>query len=101
MLVCGEADTLWPACPMARQIVARSTASSGPPVTVLAYRDAGHCLFGPPISRDHPFDDRLGDNGGSADGNAAALADSWPQVTAFLRSTSSTARIGGNPLSGL
>ncbi|WP_296719624.1 acyl-CoA thioester hydrolase/BAAT C-terminal domain-containing protein [Erythrobacter sp.] len=84
LLVCGEAETMWPACPMSRQIAARSKARSGPAVTVLAYRDAGHFVFGPPIARDHPFYSRLGEYGGSTDGNAAARADSWPRVIAFL-----------------
>lgn len=85
LMVCGEAETMWPACPMARQVAARSKARSGPPVTVLAYRDAGHFVFGPPIARDHPFYDRLGTYGGSVAGNAAARADGWPRVVAFLR----------------
>jgi hypothetical protein len=89
MLVCGEAETMWPACPMARQVAARSTSRSGPPVTVLAYKDAGHFLFGPPIAKDHPFYPRLGEYGGSPAGNAAARANSWPQVIAFLRRTRS------------
>ena len=85
MLVCGEAETMWPACPMSRQVAARSAARSGPPVTVLAYRDAGHFGFGPPIARDHAFYPRLGEYGGSVAGNAAARADSWPKVVAFLK----------------
>lgn len=85
LLVCGEAETMWPACPMARQVAARSTARSGPPVTVLAYPDAGHLVFGPPIARDHAFYARLAEYGGSVPGNAAARADSWPRVIAFLR----------------
>jgi hypothetical protein len=85
LLVCGEAETMWPACPMARQVAARSVSRSGPPVTVLAYRDAGHFVFGPPIARDHPFRPRLGEYGGSVEGNVAARADSWPKVLAFLR----------------
>ena len=85
LLVCGEAETMWPACPMARQVAARSQSRSGPPVTVLAYRDAGHFVFGPPIGRDHTFYPRLGTYGGSVEGNAAARADSWPKVVAFLK----------------
>ena len=85
LLVCGEAETMWPACPMSRQVAARSKARSGPPVTVLAYRDAGHFVFGPPIPRGNPFYPRLGEYGGSVEGNAAARADSWPRVIAFLR----------------
>ncbi len=85
LLVCGEAETMWPACPMSRQVAARSKARAGPPVTVLSYRDAGHFVFGPPIARDHRFYPRLGEYGGSVEGNAAARANSWPQVIAFLR----------------
>jgi len=85
LLVCGEAETMWPACPMSRQVAARSKARSGPAVTVLAYKDAGHFLFGPPIARNHPFYPRLGAYGGSVEGNAAARADSWPKAVAFLR----------------
>ena len=85
MLVCGEAETMWPACPMARQVASRSQAKSGPPVTVLAYKDAGHFVFGPPIDRNHSFYPRLGEFGGTVEGNAAARANSWPKVIAFLR----------------
>jgi dienelactone hydrolase len=85
LLVCGEAETMWPACPMAQQVAARSKARSGPPVTVLAYKDAGHFVFGPPIAKDHPIYPRLGEYGGSPAGNAAARADGWPRVVAFLR----------------
>lgn len=87
LLVCGEAETMWPACPMARKVAARSKARSGPEVTVLSYKDAGHFVFGPPVSRDHRFYSRLGEYGGSVEGNAAARADSWPRVIAFLRRT--------------
>ena len=96
MLVCGEAETMWPACPMARQLASRSQQRSGPPVTVLAYNDAGHFVFGPPIPHDHDFYPRLGAYGGTVEGNAKARADSWPKVIAFLRQ----ARVDGpNPQS--
>lgn len=85
MLVCGEAETMWPACPMSRMVAARSRRRGGPPVTLLAYEDAGHLLFGPPIAPDHPFYQRLGSFGGSIAGNAEARADSWPKVLAFLK----------------
>ena len=85
LLVCGEAETMWPACPMARQVEARSKAHSGPPVTVLAYDAAGHLVFGPPIAPDHSFYPRLGAYGGSIEGNAAARIDSWPKVVTFLQ----------------
>lgn len=85
LLVCGEAETMWPACPMSQQVAVRSKARSGPSVTVLSYKDAGHFVFGPPVARDHHFYLRLGEYGGSVEGNAAARVDSWPRVIAFLR----------------
>ena len=59
----------------------------GPPVQVLAYADAGHLVFGPPIGPEEPFYERLGMLGGSVEGNAAARADGWPRVVAFLQET--------------
>ena len=85
MLVCGEAETMWPACPMSRAVQARAAERGGPPVHILAYPDAGHLVFGPPIPRDNPFYQRLAMLGGTVEGNAAARADSWPRVIAFLR----------------
>lgn len=85
LLVCGEAETMWPACPMSRALATRAAQRGGPPVEVLAYRDAGHLVFGPPVPRDHPFHGKLALYGGTIEGNAAARADSWPRVVAFLR----------------
>jgi dienelactone hydrolase len=48
LLVCGEQDTLWPSCPMARQVERRARERGGPPVRLLAYPDAGHSVFGQP-----------------------------------------------------
>lgn len=84
LLVCGEAETMWPACPMARMVRARSKSRKGPPVTILAYRDAGHFVFGPVIAPDQLFYKKLDTFGGTVAGNAFARADSWPQVVAFL-----------------
>lgn len=77
LLVCGEADSLWPSCPMARQLAKRD-----PRVTVLAYPDAGHGVFGPPVAADKAKG--LATLGGSGEGNNRARADSWPKVLAFL-----------------
>ncbi len=84
LLVCGEVDTLWPSCPMARQVEARAAANDGPEVTVLAYRDAGHAAIGVPVAADSPGYERLGGLGGSPDGNAAARDDGWPKLVGFL-----------------
>ncbi len=79
LLVCGEADTLWPACPMARRL--RSRAAN---VTVLAYERAGHSAFGPRLRDGHPdLSDRW--SGGTAAANNQARAQSWPLVIDFLR----------------
>lgn len=84
LLVCGEAEKLWPSCPMADQIVARAREQGGHAPTVLRYSDAGHGVMGAPFA-----DDSARANwsrmGGSEAGNAAARADSWPKVVAFLK----------------
>jgi dienelactone hydrolase len=85
MLVCGEAETMWPACPMSRMMQARVSARGGPPVQLLAYPDAGHLVFGPPIPAGNTFYSRLAMLGGTVEGNANARADSWPRIIAFLR----------------
>jgi uncharacterized protein len=84
LLVCGEDDTLWPSCPMARDVAARAQAKKGPPVTLLAYRDAGHAVLGLPVPKDDPRYPSLATLGGTPDGNAAARADAWPKVVAFF-----------------
>ena len=83
LLVCGELDALWPACPMAREMKQRASKPGGPSVRVLAYERAGHRVFGPPVPNpDHPSLKRWG--GEPADNNAAR-ADAWPKVIDFLR----------------
>lgn len=84
MLICGEADTLWPSCPMARQIADRARLHGAPEVNVLAYKDAGHANFGVPVPVTHPNFERLAALGGSAQGNAAARLDGWSKLVAFL-----------------
>ena len=81
MLVCGEADTLWPSCRMADEIAARRTAHGKPAPTILRYPDAGHGVFGPPPPMVIPA---LASLGGSAEGNRNARIDGWPKVLAFL-----------------
>lgn len=95
LLVCGEKDTVWPSCPMARAIEARATQArasraGGPGVTVLAYPEAGHQAFGMPIPADHPAFQMLAMTGGTPDANAAARADAWPKAMAFLSETLGT-----------
>jgi dienelactone hydrolase len=82
LLVCGELDALWPACPMSRQVNERAAKNDGPSVRVLAYERAGHRVFGPPVAPDHLSLRRWG--GKPADNNAAR-ADAWPKIVDFLR----------------
>jgi uncharacterized protein len=84
LLVCGEKDNLWPACTMARQLKARSAKERGPSVRVLAYPDAGHGVFGPPVSQSDARYARLARWGGTPEGMNRVRADAWPKVIAFL-----------------
>lgn len=84
LLVCGEQDSLWPSCPMANQVAARAE-QAGPKVKVLAFDDAGHFAFGPPISATSPFYPRLGGMGGTVEGNATARMQGWSATIQFLR----------------
>jgi uncharacterized protein len=84
LLVCGEKDEIWPACLMADQVKARAKAMNGPAVQVLAYDDAGHAVFGLPVEKTDERYQQLGTLGGSAEGNNAARADSWPKALQFL-----------------
>lgn len=66
-------------------MASRSTERDGPPIKILAYEEAGHFVFGPPVSSSSPFYPRLGAFGGTVEGNAAARDDSWPKVIGFLK----------------
>jgi uncharacterized protein len=87
LLVCGEADSLWPSCPMARQAVRRARERGGPRVTLLAYPDAGHAAFGQPWRESDPSYARLDSLGGTKEGNNRARSHGWPRVIAFLKAT--------------
>lgn len=85
LLVCGEEDTLWPSCVMARQVRARAAALNGPHVAVLAYTDAGHEAVGVPLSPRSPELGSLARWGGTTGGNNAARLAGWPQILDLLR----------------
>ncbi len=84
LLLCGEQDTLWPGCPMARQIEARAQAKGGPDVELRAFADAGHGVFGLPVAEGSPGYDRLSSLGGTTAGNAKARVEGWPAIVSFL-----------------
>ena len=86
MLACGEADALWPSCPMSDAVVSRLKAKGFRyPVQELKYAGAGHAAFGIPIPAGNPALATLQALGGDAAGNVAARADSWPKALDFLQ----------------
>jgi hypothetical protein len=71
-----------PTCPMSWQIEERLTEHRRPAPTLLAYKDAGHRVFGVPLPPDHP---RLAAGDVIARNINGVLADSWQQALAFLK----------------
>lgn len=92
LLICGEADTLWPSCKMADEIAARRAAHGKPRPTILRYPNAGHGVFGPPPPTALPA---LASLGGTPEGNLAARADAWPKSLAFLAARLKPGTAGG------
>jgi uncharacterized protein len=91
MLVCGQADTLWPSCPMSEQAAARLKAH-GRPVELLEYAEAGHTVFGPPVDPAVPYFRSIAPLGGTPEGVATARKDAWPKALAFLAAALKPAR---------
>ncbi len=85
LLVSGGADGSWPASKMARAMVAQMAAAGrAKHVQHLEYPEAGHLLFWgylPVVGADRNQGQIFG---GTAAGTAAARADSWPEIRAFL-----------------
>ena len=87
MLICGKADSLWPSCPMSEQVVDRLKAKGFKhPVELLAYDNAGHAVFGPPVPADSPHFANLGSLGGTPQGNEEAREDNWFRAMEFMDS---------------
>jgi dienelactone hydrolase len=97
LLICGNADQLWPSCAMADQLKARADKNGAPAVTILAYPDAGHAVFGVPVEKTNPNYDRLDSMGGTDDGNNAARTDAWPKTLQHLRAAFGTATAPPTP----
>ncbi len=85
LLICGEDDTLWPSCQMARMVEGRAKANSGPQVTILSYKDAGHGVFGTIVDPKKFSSSQLAFFGGSVEGNAKARQDNFPKTINFLQ----------------
>lgn len=80
MLICGRADQLWPSCPMAEDV----KRVMGKRAMILAYDNAGHAVFGPPVPTGSAGFRSLGSLGGTSEGNNRARTDAWPKVLRFL-----------------
>jgi dienelactone hydrolase len=91
LFVSGEADTMWPATPMAQIAEQRARDRGfGHRLVHLHYREGGHLcagIPGIPVATEtpaHPLTGVRYSLGGTQAGNARARADSWPRVVAFL-----------------
>lgn len=85
LLICGDADIVWPSCEMAKMIEARLVQHGKGAPTLLRYPKAGHGVFGPalpPGSDDARYWSAMG---GTERANMAARGDSWPKTVEFLR----------------
>lgn len=92
LLISGQADTMWPSTEMSNRVEARLAAHGfAHSVEHLAYVDAGHAVFGPPVAADNPGIQNATFVGGTVEGLVAARADEWPRVLAFLRASLATA----------
>lgn len=90
MLIAGEQDAQWNAVRQARNIAA-SREAVGLETELLIYPDAGHDLIGDGSSAREAHR-----SGGTPEANAAARADAWPRVVAFMaRSLAPTEPSGG------
>jgi uncharacterized protein len=84
LLICGARDRLWPSCSMADQIEDRANRMGGPMTKLLRYPEAGHGVMGAPALAADRDMKRFAELGGTAQANAAARADGWPKILAFL-----------------
>lgn len=86
LLICGEDDSVWASCPMARLIEERAR-KTGSNVTLLAYASAGHLGYGAPVEKSNPAYGKLSFLGGTVDGANAALVDGLARTKSFLAET--------------
>jgi dienelactone hydrolase len=85
LLISGKADALWPSTPMAEAVMSRLDVKHFAYAHHhLAYENAGHAVFGPPLPADSPNMSRLAGLGGTPQGNQAARVDDWPKALAFI-----------------
>jgi len=72
---------------MGRAIADAAARAGKDDVRLLAFPDAGHYAFGAPVSEDDEAFEKLDKLGGSPEGNADALRQSYRDIVAFLRDT--------------
>lgn len=82
LLVCGDADTMWPSCEMSRAIQGRATGAMH--VELLASPGAGHGASGVPAPVGDPLYRGLDALGGTPESNAASREKTWTRTLAFL-----------------
>jgi dienelactone hydrolase len=95
LLISGQDDQMWPSARMAAMVVERLQRHHYPYLMQhLSYPDAGHWIGTPyfPASTTrghHSINGELYAYGGTVEGNAHAMVDSWSQVLQFLHQVGS------------
>jgi uncharacterized protein len=86
LMICGEADRIWPSCPMARESLARAQLFGKRNISLFAYKDAGHMAYGAPDQASDPnFAAQVQLGGGNVEATASALRDSFEKTLLFLK----------------
>ena len=84
LLLCGEADALWPSCRMSRALVARAQSAGKTDLELVAYEDGGHMIYGRPREPEEDDFEYLNQMGGTAEGNNEARKDVLKRINAFF-----------------
>ena len=84
LLLCGEADSLWPSCRMSRQLAERGKLAGKSDIELVAYEDGGHMIYGRPREPDEADLDQLDQMGGTDIGNNEARKDVLRRIDAFF-----------------
>ena len=85
LLICGDADLVWPSCEMSEMIGARLLQKGKAAPVLLRYPQAGHGVFGPALPSGSDSAQYWSMMGGTETANMAARQDSWPKTVEFLR----------------
>lgn len=85
LLICGDADIVWPSCEMSEMVKARLAQNGEAAPILLRYPQAGHGVFGPALPPGSGSARYWSMMGGTETANMAARRDSWPKTVEFLR----------------